>query len=307
MSSFINSGRVSIRLARPELLILGLLTGIWLSVALLVGWQMRQVSGADPECFTGGPIDDAACSAVLARFGGFQAIAQNLFLASAAAPFLVGAVLGAPLVAREVEEGTSQLAWVLAPSRTYWLIAKALPVAGLAIGMLGLLGLGADLLMSQFQAGLDARFLYYDQRGLALPVRGLCVITVAALIGTVVGRTIPSLILSVVLGAAVVLGINFGMHQIWKGEAVALSVDAFSSEAEDWFGALDYGTAFIAPDGRVIVDYENGIPDNSAAAHLLVHPDRFWPMVGGEFLVLTMVAGAATALTALVTVRRRAL
>jgi ABC-2 family transporter protein len=44
-------------------------------------------------------------------------------------PILAGAFLGAPLVARESENGTTHLAWTQEVSRTTWLLAKAIPVA----------------------------------------------------------------------------------------------------------------------------------------------------------------------------------
>jgi hypothetical protein len=44
-------------------------------------------------------------------------------------PILAGAFLGAPLVARESENGTTKVAWTQEVSRTTWLLAKAIPVA----------------------------------------------------------------------------------------------------------------------------------------------------------------------------------
>jgi len=47
-----------------------------------------------------------------------------------AIPGVLGVVLGAPLVAREIEHGTNRVAWTQSRTRTYWLIVKLL-VAGL--------------------------------------------------------------------------------------------------------------------------------------------------------------------------------
>jgi len=54
----------------------------------------------------------------------------NLGLA-VAMPGLLGLVLGAPLVAREIEQGTNRLAWTQSITRTRWLLVK------LCVGALG--------------------------------------------------------------------------------------------------------------------------------------------------------------------------
>jgi hypothetical protein len=54
-------------------------------------------------------------------------------------PVLAGMFLGAPLLAREVENGTARMAWTQAASRTRWLLAQVIPFAGLlALAALGL-------------------------------------------------------------------------------------------------------------------------------------------------------------------------
>ena len=61
-------------------------------------------------------------------------------------PVLAGMFIGAPLLAREVENGTARVAWTQAASRTRWLLAQVVPIACL-------LGLAA--------AGLAAEFGWY--------------------------------------------------------------------------------------------------------------------------------------------------
>ena len=56
-------------------------------------------------------------------------------------PLLAGMFLGAPLLPREIDNGTAKLAWTQAASRTRWLLAQVLPIASLLA--LAALGLGA--------------------------------------------------------------------------------------------------------------------------------------------------------------------
>ena len=50
--------------------------------------------------------------------------AQLLLRLSELAPFAVGILLGAPLVAREIDGRTAQLAWTMSRSRTRWLVGR---------------------------------------------------------------------------------------------------------------------------------------------------------------------------------------
>jgi hypothetical protein len=54
---------------------------------------------------------------------------------------LAGMFLGAPLLPREIDNGTAKLAWTQAASRARWLLAQLLPVASLLV--LAALGIGA--------------------------------------------------------------------------------------------------------------------------------------------------------------------
>jgi ABC-type transport system involved in multi-copper enzyme maturation permease subunit len=56
-----------------------------------------------------------------------------------AAPGLIGMFWGAPLIAREVETGTNQLAWNQSVTRTLWLTAKLVGVGAASIATAGVL------------------------------------------------------------------------------------------------------------------------------------------------------------------------
>ena len=50
-------------------------------------------------------------------------------------PFAIGAFLGAPLFARELESGTWQLAWTQAVPRMRWLTVKLVALGGLTVAL----------------------------------------------------------------------------------------------------------------------------------------------------------------------------
>ncbi|MET9785918.1 hypothetical protein [Streptomyces canus] len=115
------------------------------------------------------------------------------------ASFAVALFAGGPLIARELESGTAQLAWTQSVSPARWLTAKlAVPAAFIVLGTTLLTVLyhqlwaaHSDLLI----AGIGPRSLYFSlgPATVAAPLLGLAL---GALIGLTVRRTLPALAFS---------------------------------------------------------------------------------------------------------------
>ncbi|MFF7073712.1 hypothetical protein [Streptomyces pseudovenezuelae] len=115
------------------------------------------------------------------------------------ASFAVALFAGGPLIARELESGTAQLAWTQSISPARWLTAKlAVPAAFVVVGT-GLLTLLYRQLWSAHSnlliAGIGPRSLYFSlgPATVAAPLLGLALGT---LIGLAVRRTLPALAFS---------------------------------------------------------------------------------------------------------------
>jgi ABC-type transport system involved in multi-copper enzyme maturation permease subunit len=94
---------------------------------LITGLQMHHTYTADLATCT--PRND--CSEVLSPFGQSYNTAFDLTqLLVIAAPGLIGIFWGAPLIGRELETGTDQLAWTQSITRTQWLAVK---LAGIGV------------------------------------------------------------------------------------------------------------------------------------------------------------------------------
>ncbi|GAA2524887.1 ABC transporter permease [Pilimelia columellifera] len=130
-------------------------------------------------------------------------------LVSYVGPLIVGAVLGAPLVAREVERGTHRVAWTQSVSRNRWLWTK--------VGLLGLPVAVAGLVTAQMVApwfstvkGMSGRPFqdvgYFNATGV-LPVAFLVfALIVGVFFSAAIRRAIPA------MGATVaVLALTFGV------------------------------------------------------------------------------------------------
>jgi hypothetical protein len=117
---------------RAEALALGLLVAT-IGVALLaLGLPMHALFplGAD-HCTV--PTVDRVCRAALIQLQQNYGYAKPMLILFNFVPFAIGAFLGAPLLARELEAGTWQLAWTQAVPRMRWLAVKISALATLTV------------------------------------------------------------------------------------------------------------------------------------------------------------------------------
>jgi hypothetical protein len=109
------------------------------------------------------------------------------------APALIGMFWGAPLVAREFEDGTFRLAWTQSVTRTRWMAVK-LAVVGLAsMGAAGLLSLVVTWWSSPLDRADLNQFATFDQRGIAPIGYAAFAFTLGVLAGALIRRTLPAM------------------------------------------------------------------------------------------------------------------
>ncbi|WP_406137995.1 hypothetical protein [Streptomyces sp. NBC_01089] len=118
------------------------------------------------------------------------------------ATFCVALFAAGPLIARELESGTTRLAWSQSVSPARWLAAKlAVPAVVATVGT-GLLILLYRLLWSShsdlLRAGYDPRHLYFSI-GPATVLAPLLALALGALCGLLLRRTLPAMAVAAVL------------------------------------------------------------------------------------------------------------
>jgi hypothetical protein len=228
-------------------------------------------------------------------------------------PIVAGLLAGGPIVARELETGTARLAWSLGPSRMRWFVQRAAPilllaaVAGLAIGVT------AEALAAQQNPGVDLgqSFIGYRGRGALIAVETVLVAAIALALGAILGRSIPTLILSLILIWGLVLAVDKVDRQLLTSEAEVSTADL------DYSSILFLDSRFQLPDGS-LVSYEelvaihpeieqSGFDDSTGIrnATLYIPGSRYHEVEAREAAILTIVAAAFVALAAAVVVRRR--
>ncbi|MBX3029534.1 MAG: hypothetical protein KF809_05205 [Chloroflexi bacterium] len=229
------------RLYRFELLVVLLAVGFVAVAAMVVADQLAGL--AVGEC---APDEDPeACAAAVAALRGQADQVAGL---AGVAPLVAGVVLGPVLVAREVEHGTVQLGWSLSGARRQWLLERVLPVATVLVLGLAVLAFASDALEAARWPEVDPRVSLhgYGERGPLLVVRGLAVFAAGVLVGLVMGRQLPALLVAGLAAAAIGYGsiLVFPYGADWRWERRTESV----SEVADRVGP----EAFRAPDGTTV-------------------------------------------------------
>jgi hypothetical protein len=125
-------------------------------------------------------------------------------------PFVAGLILGAPLVARELDRGTARLAWSLSPSRVRWYVHRVAPVLVVLGAAAMVIGIVADrLLAAQItDEDLANSFVGFHDRGVLIATGALVIGSTAIAIGAVIGRTMQTLLLSLVLGGLLLTAVS---------------------------------------------------------------------------------------------------
>jgi ABC-type transport system involved in multi-copper enzyme maturation permease subunit len=250
----LQEARLTIRLQRFELLAFGAAL-VGLAAAGFVAAIYVDAIRPSPACFEDSTV--GGCSAAMRAWNDAQQtlggllFAPMLFVAT-----LAGVFFGVPIVGREIERGTTRLAWSLAPSRGRWFAARAFPTLVILVLLTFAVGVAVDRFFAASVQGEDpaASFTLYGARGVLLASRAACIFGIAVLVGAVVGRALPAIILTGLV-AAIVLGGGEAVHQniVLRNEAVPVPVD-FTDESDSGTGPGDLymDTAFELPDGSLV-------------------------------------------------------
>lgn len=229
------SFRLAVRQHRFEVLVASLLAAGVAAAAVVVGIQLSAL-GVDASCFIGDQSSSRlGCSNAETYRAILSSQAAAVFAAMAVVPVASGLIGGTPVVAREVETGTAQVAWSLAPVRRTWLIRQVVVIGLLVAVSLALAGLATGWLETLRGAVEPARgFAQHGLHGWIPVLRGLAAFALALFVGAALGRTLPSMILASGLAIALLLGLGLA-RDFWVGQQSFVVVD---SESDQFDGLL---------------------------------------------------------------------
>ncbi|MEU8075372.1 ABC transporter permease subunit [Catellatospora citrea] len=143
---------VTWRQHRAELLVAVLLLACVAVPLLITGTAMHAEYTADGIAACVANPDGAGCGQLVSQFLDRHTEWGNRFIWASVLPVLAGVFIGAPLLAREFEQGTWRLAFTQSVTRTRWLVTRLAAVgAGVAA-----LALACSVLFTWWRAPLDA-------------------------------------------------------------------------------------------------------------------------------------------------------
>jgi len=170
------------------------LLGAWAVYLWLAGLQLHHAYAAATACH---PASSLACGEIISEFNvtyGDPALTAAVLLQTV--PALIGAFVGAPVLARELETGTFRYAWTLGISRRRWTLGKLVPLAIAVAAAAGVFSLLFSWFFQPlFADGNNIPFTaeLFDLRGVALPAWTLAAFAIGALAGMLIRRVVPAI------------------------------------------------------------------------------------------------------------------
>ena len=220
-------------------LLAGLAVLLW-----IVGLQLHHAYAAATACRPAGSV---ACGALINTFnrtGGFLVNGGILQVV----PALIGAFLGAPVLARELENGTVRYAWTQGFGRLRWTLAKLV-----ALGVVVAVAAGALSMLTSwyyqpyFATGNQSLSLttlnplapgLFDLRGVAFAAWTLAAFAIGGLAGTLIRRVVPAIVatLAAYAGLAVATGGWLRLHYLTPLVTSKLNIpDSAWVMTQQWF------------------------------------------------------------------------
>jgi ABC-type transport system involved in multi-copper enzyme maturation permease subunit len=255
--------------------------------AILVGSSMRTAFSSDGlagSCLarSQGSGCQTGVTAFMNEFGSEVNIA--FWSAALIVPGLIGVLVGAPLIARELEFGTWRLAWSQTVPRSRWLTIKLALVTG------GLIVLGAAItaVITWYRAPMDQltghlQHNIYDFEGLVLTAYILCAFGFAVLAGLLIRRSIPAMIAAFIPWLTIRLVVEFALRPHFMTPLTTQGICTPASPCSTGISSVPQATGHIG-------DWVLGMNQHG----FVYQPaDRFWPfqfIEAGLFVALTAVA-----------------
>ncbi len=162
-------------------------------------------------------------------------------------PAAFGAFLGAPMLAREIEQATYRLAWTQGVSRRRWLAGKITALGALSV----LAGLGLGLVITWYRDPLNHLSGRYDTASfdftpLVVPAYTLFAFALASCAGALLRRTVPAIAVGLIGYFAVRIPVETLLRPHYLPPAQALWDPASAQHpnaAIDWVFGNGYADA----------------------------------------------------------------
>jgi ABC-type multidrug transport system permease subunit len=246
------------------------LCAVLVAFLVVTGLGMRSTYhslGVD-TCLAATPARD--CTMLLSQFQNQYSSLQFLIPLFLLLPVLFGVFWGAPLIAREVEQGTFRLAWTQSVTRRRWTVTKLVIVGSVAVilssAFSAVLWWWADPLVAG-PPGKRFSFGIFDLLGVVPVAYTLFAVALGVAAGVVLRRT--TLAMAATLGgfAAVRLAVELVLRPNFQSAVAANYPFSFSPKAGTPDGAWVLAENTVTASGVVVSGESNGISLSFAPLH----------------------------------------
>lgn len=218
------------------------LLGTLAVVLWIIGLQLHHAYAAVTACH---PAGSSVCQAMVHTFNGMDTFLANGIILQVIPP-LVGAFVGAPVLARELETGTFRYAWTQGFGRCRWALAKLVLLAATLVTATAAFGV---LLSWYYQPYFATRnqalgltelspfnVCLFDLHPLAFPAWTLAAFAIGALAGTLIRRVVPAILatLAIYAGLAFAVGVFLREHYLAPLVTSSLNLPVSSMIVRQW-------------------------------------------------------------------------
>jgi ABC-type transport system involved in multi-copper enzyme maturation permease subunit len=189
---------------------------------------------------------NANCPGVNINLSELDRLLELIGTALVVVPALAGLFWGAPLIAREFENGTHRLAWTQSITRTRWLATKLAVVGTVSVLVTAVLSLLVTWWSSPIDRAHQDRFGsgLFGERNVVPLAYAAFGFALGALAGTIIRRTIPAMATTMVAFLAVRLAFTYAVRpHLLTPRHDALAIDP----ATMGFSSTNGGPATLMP------------------------------------------------------------
>jgi ABC-type transport system involved in multi-copper enzyme maturation permease subunit len=308
-----------------------LLLGVLAVYMWITGLQLHHAYAAAIACH---PANSLACNGLARNFNNIGGFLANGFPLQAV-PVLIGAFVGAPVLARELETGTFRYAWTQGFGRWRWTLAK---LVALAVAVAAAAGAISVLFSWYYQPyfatsnqtlGLNEpsplAVGLFDLRGITFAAWTLTAFAIGAMAGMLLRRVVPAIVATLAACTGLAVAAGGLLRQHYLAPVVTRSLNLPSSAwivSQQWFSSrgqpvsLSVLGQFLQQSAPPQLAGKGGVPQSVSTWQYLVQhgytqwttyepASRFWPfqwIEGGWLLALSVLCITVTVWL----VRRRA-
>jgi len=328
-------GWVTWRQHRASLAWVAVFLGVLAVLLYLAGRQVYSAHAAALAACQ--PASSPACPGAIIAFNGTNGLLANGFVLQAIPP-LIGAFIGAPLLARELETGNFRYTWTQGFGPWRWALAKLVPLAVVLATAAGVFSLLLNWYYQPYFAPGNEKLTLeettpffpgiFDLRGIGFAAWTLAAFSIGALAGMLIRRVVPAIVATLVAYAALAFAAGTWLRPAYATPVVTSSLNVPGSAwvMSQWWtkgGKFAFSgwpperllnqycpagpTVPVGPGGKTkAVGIAECLTPHGYTQWTSYQPaSRFWPfqwIEGGWLLVLSAMLIAATVWL----VRRRA-